>query len=138
MANYRELKRLKERYSLLADWYGSDFAMTEFSAASHTPQAQKIGDLLSDVLKEVKAPEANKLLQVENIWKEVIGDTFVRFVTPGYFRENEFFIEVSHSALIQELQPITGTILKRLNEKLGEGFCSKVTLVGAGSRPKQQ
>ena len=137
MANYRELKRLKERYSLLADWYGSDFAMTEFSASSHTPQAQKIGDLLPDVLKEIKAPEANKLLLVENVWSEIIGDTFVRFVSPGYFREDEFFIEVSHSAIIQELQPVTGTILKRINSKLGENFCSKVTLVGAGSRPKQ-
>ena len=46
---------------------------------------QKIGDLLSDVLKEVKAPEANKLLQVEHVWKEIIGDTFVRFVIPRLF-----------------------------------------------------
>ena len=48
MANWRELKRLKERYSLLEEWYGADFAMTEFSAASHTPQAKSIADLLPD------------------------------------------------------------------------------------------
>ena len=58
MASWREIKRLKERYSLLEEWYGSEFAMTEFSASSHTPQARSIADLLPEVLKDVKAPEA--------------------------------------------------------------------------------
>ena len=62
MANHRELKRLKERYSLLRDWYGAEFAMTEFSASSHTPQARSIADVLPEVLKDVKSPEAGKLL----------------------------------------------------------------------------
>lgn len=138
MANRRELKRLKERYSLLADWYGSEFAMTEFSASSHTPQARSIADILPDVLKDVKSPEAGKLLQIQNLWKDIIGAAFARYVTPGYFRGDELFVEVGHSALIQELQPITGTMLKEINKKLGEGFCSKVTLVCAGSRPRMK
>ena len=135
MANYRELKRLKERYSLLQEWYGSEFAMTEFAAASHTPQAKSIAELLPDVLKDVKSPEAGKLLQVENMWNEIIGGSFARFVRPGYFRDDEFFVEVSHSALIQELQPIVKTMQEQINKKLGENFCSKVTLVCSGSRP---
>ena len=137
MAGYRELKRLKERYSLLEEWYGSEFAMTEFSAAAHTPQARSIADLLPDVLKEVKSPEAGKLLQVQNLWNEIIGNAFTRYVTPGYFRGDELFVEVSHSALIQELQGIVGTIRSRINSKLGENFCAKVTLVFSGSKKRQ-
>ena len=137
MAGHRELKRLKERYSLLADWYGSEFAMTEFSASSHTPQARSIADLLPDVLKEVKSPEASRLLQLQNVWESVIGSTFIRYVAPGYFKGEELFVEVSHSALIQELQPIVPTILKRINDKLGENFCSKVTLVCSGGRQRR-
>ena len=136
MANYRELKRLKERYSLLEEWYGSEFAMTEFSASSHTPQARSIADLLPDVLKEVKSPEAGKLLQVQNLWNEIIGNAFTRYVTPGYFRGDELFVEVGHSALIQELQGIVGTVCARINRKLGPDFCSKVTLVCSGSRKR--
>lgn len=136
MANWRELKRLRERYSLLEDWYGAEFAMTEFSASSHTPQAKSVAELLPDVLKEVKAPEAGKLLQVQNLWKEIIGAPFARYVTPGYFREDELFVEVSHSALIQELQPVTSKMLEEINRKLGADFCSKVTLVCSGSRKK--
>lgn len=136
MASWREIKRLKERYSLLEEWYGPDFAMTEFSAPSHTPQAKSIADLLPDVLKDVKAPEAGKLLQVQNLWNEIIGAAFARYVSPGYFREDELFVEVSHSALIQELQPITGTMCQQINKKLGAGFCSKVTLVCSGSRKR--
>lgn len=136
MAGWRELKRLRERYSLLEEWYGAEFAMTEFSASSHTPQAKSLADLLPDVLKEVKAPEANKLLQVQNLWKEIIGAPFARYVTPGYFREDELYVEVSHSALIQELQPITGNMLEQINQKLGPGFCSGITLVCSGSRKR--
>ena len=135
MSRWQELKRLKERYSLLEEWYGSEFAMTEFAASSHTPQAKSIAELLPDVLKDVKSPEAGKLLQVENMWNEIIGASFARFVRPGYFREDEFFVEVSHSALIQELQPIVKTMQEQINKKLGENFCSKVTLVCSGSRP---
>ena len=137
MAGYRDLKRLKERYSLLEEWYGSEFAMTEFSAASHTPQARSIADLLPEVLKEVKSPEASRLLQLQNVWESVIGSTFIRYVAPGYFKGEELFVEVSHSALIQELQPIVPTILKRINDKLGENFCSKVTLVCSGGRQRR-
>ena len=135
MADHRELKRLRERYSLLQEWYGSEFAMTEFAASSHTPQARSIADILPEVLKDVKSPEAGKLLQVEHLWKEIIGESFVRFVRPGYFRGDEFFVEVSHSALIQELQPIVKTMQQAINKKLGSNFCSKVTLVCSGSRP---
>ena len=137
MAGRRELKRLKERYALLEEWYGPDFAMTEFAASAHTPQARPIGELLPAVLKEVKSPEAGKLLQLRNIWQEVIGPGFVRFVFPGYFRGNDLFVEVSHSALILELQPITEKIRSEINKKLGADFCAKVTLVCSGSRPKK-
>ena len=137
MAGHRELKRLKERYSLLRDWYGAEFAMTEFAASSHTPQARSIADVLPEVLKDVKSPEAGKLLQVENMWHEIIGESFARFVRPGYFRGDEFFVEVSHNALIQELQPIVKNMQEQINSKLGPGFCAKVTLVCSGSRPSR-
>ena len=137
MAGYRDLKRLKERYSLLEEWYGSEFAMTEFSAASHTPQARSIADLLPEVLKEVKSPEASRLLQLQNVWESIIGPDFIRYVTPGYFKGDELYVEVSHSALIQELQPIVPTIHSRINKKLGEEFCSKVTRVCSGGRQRR-
>ena len=137
MAGYRELKRLKERYSLLEDWYGADFAMTEFSAASHTPQARSLAELLPEVLKEVKAPEASKLLQVQSLWEPIIGSAFLKYVAPGYFKGDELFVEVSHSALIQELQPIVSAIHARINAKLGENFCTKVTLVCSGGRQRR-
>lgn len=133
MANWRELKRLRERYSLLAEWYGGDFAVTEFAAPQHTPQARSIGELLPAVLKEVTTPEAVKLLQLRNIWPEVIGPAFAKYVSPGYFRGDDLFLEVSHSALILELRPITGKIRSMINKKLGADFCASVMLVCSGS-----
>ena len=137
MANWRELKRLRERYALLEEWYGGDFAVTEFAAPQHTPQARPIGELLPAVLKEVRAPEAGKLLQLRNIWPEVIGPTFARYVFPGFFRGDDLYVEVSHSALILELQPITGKIRSEINKKLGADFCAKVTLVCSGSKSRK-
>lgn len=136
MANYRELKRLRERYSLLEEWYGAEFAMTEFAAPSHTPQARSISELLPEVLKEVKSPEAGKLLQIQNIWPQIIGPEFARYAVPGYIRDDELYVEVSHSALILELQPIVETLRTRINGKLGENFCTKLNLVSSGSGKK--
>ena len=137
MANWRELKRLRERYALLEEWYGGDFAVTEFAAPQHTPRARSVGELLPDVLKEVKAPEAGKLLRLRSIWPEVIGPAFARYVFPGFFRGDDLYVEVSHSALILELQPITEKIRLEINKKLGADFCAKVTLVCSGSGPRQ-
>ena len=133
MANRRELKRLRERYSLLADWYGGDFAVTEFAAPQHTPQARPIGELLPAVLEQVVTPETVKLIQLRNVWPEVIGPAFARYVSPGYFRGDDLFLEVSHSALILELRPITEKIRSEINKKLGADFCARVTLVCSGS-----
>jgi len=137
VATWRELKRLRERYSLLADWYGGDFAVTEFAAPQHTPQARPIGELLPAVLKEVTTPETVKLLQLQAVWPEVIGPAFARYVSPGFFRGDDLYVEVSHSALILELQPITGKIRSEINKKLGADFCAKVTLVCSGSKSKK-
>lgn len=138
MAGYRELKRLKERYSLLEEWYGAEFAMTEFAAPSHTPQARSISELLPEVLKEVKSPEAGKLIQLQTIWPQIIGPEFVKYASPGYFKENDLYVEVSHSALIQELQPIVSNIQERINKKSGSDFCSKVILISSGSKTKNK
>lgn len=137
MAGWRELKRLRERYALLEEWYGEDFAVTEFAAPQHTPRARPIGELLPEVLKEVKAPEAGKLLRLRNIWPEVIGPAFARYVFPGFFRGDDLYVEVSHSALILELQPITEKIRSEINKKLGADFCARVTLVCSGSGPRK-
>ena len=134
MAGYRELKRLKERYSLLEEWYGSEFAMTEFAAPSHTPQARSIGDLLPEVLKEVRSPEAGKLLQLQNVWEDIIGSAFAKYASPGYFKGDELYVNVSHSALILELQPILDTLRSRINQKFSPDFCSKVTLTYSGTK----
>ena len=88
------------------------------------------------MLKDVKSPEAGKLMQVETVWNEIVGGAIARFVKPGYFRGDEFFVEVAHNALIQELQSVTGDMLAQINRKMGKGFCSKVTLVCSGSRAR--
>ncbi len=137
MANWRELKRLRERYSLLEEWYGGDFAVTEFAAPQHTPQARSIGELLPAVLEEAVTPETVKLIQLRNVWPEVIGPAFSKYVSPGYFRGDDLFLEVSHSALILELRPITEKIRSEINKKLGADFCAGVTLVCSGSDPRK-
>ena len=89
------------------------------------------------VLEEVCTPETAKLLQLQTVWPEVIGPAFARYVSPGYFRGDDLYVEVSHSALILELQPITGKIRSEINTKLGADFCAKVTLVCSGSRSRK-
>jgi len=136
MSSWRDVKKLRERYNLLSEWYGKNYAATEMAAHSHTPQPHALTDILPEVVSEMNAPEARKLLQLDRVWNKVIGESFARFVKPGHFKGDELFVEVRHSALVAELQPITEELRTRINAELGENFCSAIRIIASGSRPR--
>ena len=133
MNRARELRKLRERESLLADWYGREFAETEIAATGHSPQPVKLETVLDGVLEEFSGADTGNFLKVEKAWQNIAGAQLARFASPDGFRDGVLTLAVRHSALIAELTPSLDLIRDKVNRVLGQDFCSEVRLVASGA-----
>ena len=116
----------RNRYQMLAAWYGKDFADTEISA--HTAQPRNIDMILDDLLSKVRRKDNGFLLQIKSRWQELAGSGLSRFVEPAALKDGVLTLHVRHSALIMELQPTLDLIKKRINEKIAADVCKEIRL----------
>lgn len=121
----------RERYNLLASWYGEERAAVEIS--THTFQPMAIKDLVQEVMLEPgRGNNANIIAGLQAQWKELVGGCFAAYTAPKSLRDGKLTIEVRHSALIAELSPSKDLFIKAVN-KLSENLCSEVVFT-IGSR----
>ena len=114
------------RYSMLANWYGSERADVEISA--HTCQPKVIGTLLDEELTRIRRPENGVLLKLRGEWGKVVGSMFAKFTEAESLKDGILTLKVRHSALLVELKPSCDLIAKRVNEVVGENTCKEVRL----------
>ena len=122
----------RERYNLLASWYGEERAAVEIS--THTFQPMAIKDLVQEVMLEPgRGNNANIIAGLQAQWKELVGGCFAAYTAPKSLRDGKLTIEVKHSALIAELSPSKDLFIKAVN-KLSENLCSEVVFTIGGKR----
>ena len=122
----------RERYNLLASWYGEERAAVEIS--THTFQPMAIKDLIQEVMLEPgRGNNANIIAGLQAQWKELVGGCFAAYTAPKSLRDGKLTIEVRHSALIAELSPSKDLFIKAVN-KLSENLCSEVVFTIASRR----
>ena len=122
----------RERYDLLASWYGDERAAVEIS--THTFQPSAIKDLVQDVMLEPgKRNNTNIIAELQAQWKELVGGCFAAYTAPESLRDGKLVIKVRHSALIAELAPSKDLFIKAVN-KLSENLCSEVIFTIGGRR----
>ena len=122
----------RERYNLLASWYGEERAAVEIS--THTFQPMAIKDLVQEVMLEPgRGNNANIIAGLQAQWKELVGGCFAAYTAPKSLRDGKLTIEVRHSALIAELSPSKDLFIKAVN-KLSENLCSEVVFTIGGKR----
>ena len=121
----------RERYDLLASWYGAERAGVEIS--THTFQPVAIKDLVNEVMLEPgKRNNSKTIAGLQSQWKQLVGGCFAAYTAPVSLRDGKLTIEVRHSALIAELAPSKDLFIKAVN-KLSENLCSDVVFT-IGSR----
>ena len=122
----------RERYDLLASWYGAERAAVEIS--THTFQPAAIKDLINEVMLEPgKRNNTNVIAGLQAQWKQLVGGCFAAYTAPKSLRDGKLVIEVRHSALIAELSPSKDLFIKAVN-KLSENLCSDVVFITGGKR----
>lgn len=131
MTRSQERRKLNERYLLLKDWYGKEYAKTEMAA--HTSQPMDINSIIQQECECVTAPEVSLFLQLECCWQEIAGEQFAVYAKPVRLRDGVLSLEVRHSSLIRELAPSLDLIKKRIDKRFGPQVCNLIKLIPSGS-----
>lgn len=127
----RRLRKLhRERFGLLKEWYGEEFAASEVAAHVSTPVS--LGEGVRKLMNGLESPEKRILRILRDHWAETAGPAIARFAEPLSWKDGTLLVEVRHSALLMELQPSLELLKTAVNARLTDAECEEVKLVIAG------
>jgi predicted nucleic acid-binding Zn ribbon protein len=89
---------------------------------------QKIGDVISDYLRELKIDKKVTEARIINSWPAIMGTTIARQTERVYIRNGVLFIHLTSPVLRNEISYMKTRIMEVLNEKAGERIITKVVL----------
>ena len=116
----------RQRYQMLAAWYGNERAEREMSA--HTAEPELIGKLLDAELGNIRRPENGTVIKLRSQWPQIVGAMFARFTEAESLRNGVLTLKVKHSTLLVELKPSCDLIRDRINSLFGENTCTDILL----------
>ena len=134
--NLRMRRKHRERFGLLREWYGDDFAAVEVTG--HVSQPVTLQRSIEALMATVESPEARALRQLRERWSEIAGKDFARFAVPASWANGILTLEVRHSALLRELAPALDLIRDAVRRTLPEVACNEVTLTISGGMRKKR
>ncbi len=120
------LKKRRDVYRLLADWYGEERAESEIAA--HTMKPRALGDVLQEISSEILSPDAADFAKLENKWSAIAGKTVAKLTKVVSCVDHVVTLGVRHSALVTELRPSLDLLKNQINQMLGEDFCREIRL----------
>ena len=132
--NRRMKRKHRERFGMLREWYGDDFAAVE--VAAHISHPVTLQRSIAELMAGVGAPEVLALQQLRMQWPEIAGDAFSRFALPGSWENGVLTLEVRHSALLRELRPSLEIIREAVKRRFPEVDCTEVVLTISGGTKK--
>ena len=92
-----------------------------------------IRDLLSDRGWEQRAAVGG----VFGDWPRIVGPELAEHTRPEKFEEGELTVAADSPAWATQLRLLAGTLVRRLNEELGDGTVRRVKIVGPSSGPRR-
>ncbi|MDD3886533.1 MAG: DciA family protein [Victivallaceae bacterium] len=125
------LRKRGERYAMLKDWYGKEYANTEISA--HTAKAVSVAELIENQCAEAMGGQTAVWLEISTHWLSIAGAQFARLATPAGLDGGTLLLEVRHPLIIRELAGSTDLILDRVRSCVKGGrVCTEIKLVPSG------
>jgi len=91
------------------------------------PKKQKakfehIGSILADVLKTYRRESDAELVQVWQVWDDIIGDVIAQNAGPAAFKGKVLLVHVSSSTWVHQLQFLKKEMIAKLNKALGKAL----------------
>lgn len=88
----------------------------------------KIGDAIQQFLKQSRIKSSIQVLQLEEVWEQIMGKTIARYTDNLKIIHKTLFITTHVAPLKQELQYQKEKIKLRVNEALGEKVIEEVVI----------
>ncbi len=87
-----------------------------------------IGEALKQFLNKSRLKGYIQALQIEDVWEQIMGKTIARYTEKIAIHGNKLYITTYVAPLKQELLYQKETIIKRVNEALGEQVVKEVII----------
>jgi hypothetical protein len=87
-----------------------------------------LGDALRKFLNQSKLKGSIQALQIEEVWEQIMGKTVARYTDKIQIHGHTLYIDTTIAPLRQELLYQKETILRRVNEALGEVVIKEVVI----------
>jgi hypothetical protein len=87
-----------------------------------------LGDALKKFVNQSHLKGSIQALQIEEVWEKIMGKTVARYTDKIQIHGHTLYINTAIAPLRQELLYQKETILKRVNEALGENVIKEVVI----------
>jgi hypothetical protein len=87
-----------------------------------------LGDALRKFLNQSQLKGSIQALQIEEVWEQIMGKTVARYTDKIRIHGETLYIDTTVAPLRQELVYQKETILRRVNEALGEVVVKEVVI----------
>ncbi|MGF7232411.1 DUF721 domain-containing protein [Arachidicoccus sp.] len=85
-----------------------------------------IGDAMKNFLQKSRLKNGVRTAQLEEIWKEMMGEVIARYTDKLQIVNQKLFIKTNNGALRNELMYQKLQIISLINEKMGAGTITEV------------
>ena len=81
-----------------------------------------ISSVIGDVLKKYRHETDAELMQVWQIWDDIVGTVIAQNAKPAAFKGRILLVHVTSSAWVHQLQFLKKEMIAKLNEALGKSL----------------
>ena len=89
---------------------------------------QNIGEVVKELLKEMRIDHKIKEVGIINSWGEILGNNVSRATTKLFIKNRVLFVSLSSPVVRNELLMLKSKIIKALNDKAGERVIDDIVL----------
>ena len=89
------------------------------SKRKKTKGFDSLSNILPNVMKTLRQDPEEQLLQVFEIWNQIVGESVSQNVQPRAFKGKLLLVEVSSSVWMHQLQFLKEDIVRKINETMG-------------------
>jgi predicted nucleic acid-binding Zn ribbon protein len=89
---------------------------------------QNIGDVLSELLRELQIDSKLKEVGIINAWSDVLGTKIGKATSRIFIKNRVLFVYLKSPVVRNELMMLKSSIIKALNERVGESIIDDIVL----------
>ena len=96
--------------------------LTEMKPKKQKAKFEHIGSILTDVLKTYRKDADGELVQVWQVWDEIVGEVIAQNAKPAAFKGKILIVHVSSSTWVHQLQFLKKEMIAKLNSAFGKAL----------------